>query len=82
MSTKRPQLHYESKIYRYLYGGGKSSLTLVGIPKIHWWGTEGDYNIMIIDLLGPSLADLLLKTNNKFSLKTVLMLADQMVKEA
>lgn len=49
--TRHPQLLYESRIYRVLHGG-------VGIPKIHWYGSEGDYNVMVLDLLGPSLEDL------------------------
>ncbi|CAN1246911.1 Casein kinase 1-like protein 10 [Linum grandiflorum] len=70
--TKHPQLHYESKIYMILQGG-------TGIPELKWFGVEGDYNVMVIDLLGPSLEDLFNYCNRKFSLKTVLMLADQLI---
>ena len=35
---------------------------------------------MIMDLLGPSLEDLFTQVGKKFSTKTVLMLADQMIK--
>ncbi|CAI5465352.1 unnamed protein product [Closterium sp. Yama58-4] len=70
--TKHPQLLYESKLYRILQGG-------TGIPNIRWFGVEGDYNVMVIDLLGPSLEDLFNFCARKFSLKTVLMLADQLL---
>ncbi|KAL5998722.1 Casein kinase 1-like protein 10 [Asimina triloba] len=72
VKTKHPQLHYESKLYILLQGG-------TGIPHLKWFGVEGQYNVMVIDLLGPSLEDLFNYCNRKFSLKTVLMLADQLI---
>ncbi|KAI4386950.1 hypothetical protein MLD38_004823 [Melastoma candidum] len=72
VKTKHPQLLYESKLYRILQGG-------TGIPNVRWFGVEGEYNVLVMDLLGPSLEDLFNFCSRKFSLKTVLMLADQMI---
>jgi casein kinase 1 epsilon len=70
--TRHPQLYYESRLYTHLQGG-------TGIPNLKWFGIEGEYNAMVIDLLGPSLEDLFNYCNRKFTLKTVLMLADQFI---
>ena len=72
--AKHSQLLYErSKVYRILAGG-------VGIPKIRWFGQhERDYNVLVMDLLGPSFENLFNFCGRKFTLKTELMLADQMV---
>ncbi|KAF7732319.1 serine/threonine protein kinase [Apophysomyces ossiformis] len=72
VKAKHPQLEYEAKVYKALSGG-------VGIPFVRWYGTECDYHAMVIDLLGPSLEDLFNFCKRKFSLKTVLLLADQML---
>jgi len=70
--ARHPQLLYESKVYRLLQGG-------VGIPHVRWFGQEKDYNVLVLDLLGPSLEDLFNFCSRRFTMKTVLMLADQMI---
>ncbi|XP_022015189.1 casein kinase 1-like protein 10 isoform X1 [Helianthus annuus] len=72
--TNHPQLLYESKLYKLLQGG-------TGVPHLKWDGVtvDGEYNAMVIDLLGPSLEDLFNYCNRKLTLKTVLMLADQLI---
>lgn len=47
-------------------------------PRVRWSGTEGEYNIMVMGLMGPSLDDSF-KRYGKFSLKTVLMLGEQII---
>ncbi|XP_045140154.1 casein kinase I-like [Echinops telfairi] len=70
--ARHPQLLYESKLYKILQGG-------VGIPHVRWYGQEKDYNVLVMDLLGPSLEDLFNFCSRRFTMKTVLMLADQMI---
>lgn len=71
--SRHPQLLYESKLYRILQGG-------VGIPRVIWYGQEKDtHNALVMELLGPSLEDLFNFCSRRFTMKTVLMLADQMI---
>ncbi|KAL6043271.1 non-specific serine/threonine protein kinase [Balamuthia mandrillaris] len=72
VKSKHLQLYYESRLYKVLGGA-------VGFPYVRWYGVEGEYNVMVMDLLGPSLEDLFNFCDRKFSLKTVLMLADQLL---
>ena len=72
LKARHPQLLYESKLYRILHPG-------IGIPTVRWYGQERDYNVLVMDLLGPSLEDLFNFCSRRFTMKTVLMLADQMI---
>jgi casein kinase 1 len=65
-------LAHEAHLYNILKGE-------VGVPKVHWHGTESEFNVIVMDRLGPSLQNLFDACDRKFSLKTVLMLADQMI---
>jgi casein kinase 1 len=51
-----------------------------GIPQVYYFGQEGLHNILVIDLLGPCLEDLFEMCGRKFSVKTCVMVAKQMVR--
>lgn len=75
-NTKHPQLHLEAKLLQHLSASGPAP----GIPRVHFHiDNEQGFNFMVMDLLGPSLEDLFNFCNRKFSLKTVLLLAEQML---
>ena len=75
-TTRFSQLAVEKRVYEVLRGGS-------GVARIHWFGTDllgqSDYNFLVMDLLGPSLEDLFQFCSKRFTMKTVLMLADQMI---
>jgi serine/threonine protein kinase len=79
---KNKQNYIEKEVIIYKALGSER-----GFPRMHWTGrttypTETEpksCNAMVIDYLGPSLSDLFYRQQKIFSLKTVLLLADQML---
>jgi len=67
-----PQLRDEYRTYKLLVGCS-------GIPNVYFFGQEGLHNILVIDLLGPSLEDLFDWCGRRFSTKTVVQVAKQML---
>ncbi|KAL9116097.1 MAG: hypothetical protein Q9227_000466 [Pyrenula ochraceoflavens] len=65
-------LRQEAEIYKSLAGGA-------GIPSVYWSGAQHDYHALVFELLGPSLEDLFNYCGRSFSLKTVLLIMDQLI---
>lgn len=66
------QVNHESRIYRLIQDGKH-------VPHARMCTTTDNKNALVIDLLGPSLEELFQFCDCKFSIKTVCMLADQMI---
>ena len=49
--SDEPLLQYEANLYEKLQD-------LEGVSQMHWFGVQDDFNVMILDLQGPSLEEL------------------------
>ena len=67
-----PILPYEVKMYDILRD-------CEGIPRIHWSGVDGNHHVAVMDLLSPNLSALRRLCRGTFTLRTICMLAEQMV---
>lgn len=72
LEASQPCLEHEYHVYQTLPGG-------IGIPRVRWFGTEGGYDAMALDPLGPSLGDLFARCHFKFTVQTVLLLTSQLI---
>ncbi|KAH9010839.1 kinase-like protein [Lactarius pseudohatsudake] len=72
LKARQHFLEHEYHVYQKLSRG-------IGIPRVRWFGTEGGFNAMALDLLGQSLEDLFVSRHFKFTVHTILLLADQLV---
>ena len=80
MKTARtPQVIFEAKVLKALQGGGKEACLIhlpAGIPKLYWYGSEGEYNIMVMDFLGTNLEDLQKECGGKLSMLALCYVAE------
>uniref|UniRef100_A0AC35G0R7 Protein kinase domain-containing protein n=1 Tax=Panagrolaimus sp. PS1159 TaxID=55785 RepID=A0AC35G0R7_9BILA len=67
-----PKLRDEYEIYMSM--GFES-----GIPRIYHFGMHDNFNILIMEHLGPSLSELLKERGGKFNVKTVTNIAIQLI---
>ena len=72
VTAEYPQLAYEARVYNKL--GVKR-----GIPQMYYVGQEGAYNVLVMEQLGHNLEMLFNQCGRKFSLQTVLRLADKLL---
>lgn len=92
IKTDYPMIIYEANVTLILQGLNQKydaslkqhhmdeSLQVIdGFAKIHSYGQEDQVYFMTMDLMGPSLADLYQFCGYRFSLKTTLMLAVQLI---
>ena len=74
----------EANVYKRISGVRNTIIQIklvAGIPTAYYFGIEGEFNVLVIELLGPNLEDLFNFCGCKFKLGTTLALADQMVRQ-
>ncbi|KAI0323547.1 kinase-like protein [Cubamyces sp. BRFM 1775] len=71
-SVVMTSVQYEISVYKLIPDG------IPGFPSIHYSGQDANHNVIVMDILGPSLEALRRTCRGTFTLRTICMLADQM----
>lgn len=69
-------LRYEQQVYSVLSDG---CTPVVGIPHVHFFGRYMSANVLVMDYLGPSLEDTMVKTRKAFKMSFVAQAACQLL---
>ena len=48
LNCERPLLNYESQVMSHFQGQ-------FGFPQQYWFGVEGDYTVLVMNIMGPNL---------------------------
>lgn len=72
VNSVSPQLQGEVKVLKAL-------ASLHGIPTLYWSGSDATYHGISMQLLGSSFDHLLKRCKGRFSMKTTLLVGDQMI---
>lgn len=72
LTAETPMLIYEARIY-------DKFKNTAGFPEVYWSGVEGEYSVMVMEILGPSLNALHEFCQLQFEVKTVFWMMIQML---
>eukprot|EP00747_Dinoflagellata_sp_TGD_P169942 gnl/TRDRNA2_/TRDRNA2_200215_c0_seq1.p1 gnl/TRDRNA2_/TRDRNA2_200215_c0~~gnl/TRDRNA2_/TRDRNA2_200215_c0_seq1.p1 ORF type:complete len:346 (-),score=96.12 gnl/TRDRNA2_/TRDRNA2_200215_c0_seq1:150-1187(-) len=74
-SAQTPQLEHEATLLNVIRQPSQPQ----GFVECFYYGREGQFNIMVMEMLGKSLEDRIQSCNGKFSAKTTALVAEQLI---
>ena len=75
IGSKHTHLAQEWKVLKELNNCKRA----IGIPQLKWFGIEGDYQVLVMELLGPNLEEIFSLCKRKMPYDTVLKMTIQIV---
>lgn len=70
---------YEEEVLVIAFFHASPHAVLVGVPNVRLYAVDKEYSCLVMDFLGPNIEQLFERCQRRFSLKTVLLVADQLV---